>query len=151
MSIWRMEPTVEQVNAMCAKTMVEYLGIEFVEIGDDWVRASMPVDGRTRQPAGLLHGGASVTLAESLGSVAAHLCIDPQQQSCVGLEINANHLRAVRSGKVLGIARPRHVGRATQVWEMEITNEEGRLVCVSRLTLAVVDRGPTDVDRRPTE
>jgi 1,4-dihydroxy-2-naphthoyl-CoA hydrolase len=117
--------------------MVTHLGIEFTEVGPDYLCAKMPVDARTIQPFGLLHGGASVVLAETLGSMAGWMCL-PEGQHCVGLEINANHLRGVTSGHVHGKASPLHLGRSTQVWEIKITNDEGKLVCVSRLTLAVV-------------
>ncbi|MFZ7095049.1 hotdog fold thioesterase [Luteimonas dalianensis] len=116
---------------------MEPLGIVFTEIGHDFLRATMPVDARTHQPYGLLHGGASVLLAETLGSTAGMLCVD-EGRACVGIEINANHLRGVRSGTVTGTARPLHVGRSTQVWEIRIEDAAGHLVCVSRLTLAVV-------------
>jgi len=123
-------------------TMVDNLGIEFLEVGDDYVKARMPVDRRTIQPFGLLHGGASVALAETLGSVAANLCVDREKKMCVGLEVNANHLRPVMSGFVYGVARPVHVGDATQVWEIRILNEQDKLVCISRLTLANLDKQP---------
>ena len=113
------------------------LGIRFTEIGPDFVRGTMPVDARTHQPYGLLHGGASVALAETLGSTAAGLCV-AEGEGVVGIEINANHLRGVREGIVIGTARPLHVGRSTQVWEIRIEDEAGQLVCVSRLTLAVI-------------
>ncbi len=132
--------TVEQVNSMFKNTMLEHLGIELTRIGDDFLEAKMPVDRRTHQPFGLLHGGASVALAESLGSFAAHLTLDDQNKYCVGLEINANHLRSVKSGFVTGTARPLHIGRSTQVWEIKITNEQQELVCVSRITMAVIDK-----------
>ncbi|MBB5878672.1 MULTISPECIES: hotdog fold thioesterase [unclassified Xanthomonas] len=128
------------LNADCRDTLIAHLGIVFTEAGPDWLRATMPVDARTRQPYGLLHGGASVVLAESLGSTAGNLCVEPGR-ICVGLEINANHLRSARSGVVTGTARPLHVGRTTQVWEIHIEDAAGKPVCVSRLTLAVVDRG----------
>ncbi|AJC46630.1 MULTISPECIES: hotdog fold thioesterase [Xanthomonas] len=128
------------LNADCRDTLIAHLGIVFTEAGPDWLRATMPVDARTRQPYGLLHGGASVVLAETLGSTAGNLCVEPGR-ICVGLEINANHLRAARSGTVTGTARPLHVGRTTQVWEIHIEDAAGKPVCVSRLTLAVVDRG----------
>ncbi|MBB5944320.1 hotdog fold thioesterase [Xanthomonas sp. 3307] len=128
------------LNADCRDTLIAHLGIVFTEAGPDWLRATMPVDARTRQPYGLLHGGASVVLAESLGSTAGNLCVE-QGRICVGLEINANHLRSARSGVVTGTARPLHVGRTTQVWEIHIEDAAGKPVCVSRLTLAVVDRG----------
>lgn len=120
--------------------MVAHLGIEFTQIGDDFIEAKMPVDHRTHQPAGLLHGGASVALAETLGSVAATCCIDRTKQQCVGLEINANHIKSVRSGYVIGVAKPIHIGKKTQVWEIKITNEQLELVCVSRITIAVLDK-----------
>jgi uncharacterized protein (TIGR00369 family) len=125
---------------MCRGTMMEHLEIRFTEVGEDFVAATMPVDARTHQPFGLLHGGASAALAETLGSAAANFCCDPTTHYAVGLEINANHLRAVRSGIVTGLGRALHLGRRTQVWEMRITDDAGRLVCVSRLTLAVVER-----------
>ncbi|HEX7770680.1 MAG TPA: hotdog fold thioesterase [Dokdonella sp.] len=118
--------------------MVGHLGIRVTEVGDDWLRGTMPVDARTVQPYGILHGGASVALAETLGSVAGNLCVDTTKEMVVGLEINANHVRAMRSGLVTGTARALHVGRSTQLWEIRIENDDGKLVCVSRLTLAVV-------------
>lgn len=135
--IFRKSATIETLNASSRDTAMEALGIVFTEIGDDYVRATMPVDARTRQPYGLLHGGASVLLAETLGSSAANLCV-ADDAMCVGIEINANHLAAVREGIVTGTARPLHVGRSTQVWEIRIEDGHGRLACVSRLTLAVV-------------
>ncbi|HZV38699.1 MAG TPA: hotdog fold thioesterase [Pseudoxanthomonas sp.] len=131
---------VVEANALRHGTLIEHLGIVVTEAGDDWLRATMPVDARTKQPFGLLHGGASVVLAETLGSMAGGYCVDPATQMVVGLEINANHLRAVREGTVTGTARALHVGRSTQVWEIRIEDEAGRPVCVSRLTLAVVPR-----------
>ena len=129
--------SLEALNALSAGTAMEPLGIEFTELGPDFLRATMPVDRRTRQPYGLLHGGASVLLAETLGSTAGMLC-GAEGERCVGIEINANHLRAVREGVVTGTARPLHVGRQTQVWEIRIEDEAQRLVCVSRLTVAVL-------------
>ena len=126
------------VNAHAADTLVSNLGIVFSEAGEDWLRGTMPVDARTVQPYGILHGGASVALAETLGSVAGNLCVDTTREMVVGLEINANHVRAMRGGMVTGTARALHVGRSTQLWEIRIENDEGKLVCVSRLTLAVV-------------
>jgi 1,4-dihydroxy-2-naphthoyl-CoA hydrolase len=120
--------------------MVETLGIEFVEVGEDSLTARMPVDRRTIQPAGLLHGGASVALAETLGSVAASLVVDPTTTACVGLEINANHIRSVRAGFVTGVARPIHLGSSTQVWDIRISDEHDRLACICRLTMAVLKR-----------
>lgn len=132
--------TLEQLNALSHNTLVEHLGIEITGIGEDFIEAKMPVDHRTHQPYGLLHGGASVALAETLGSVAAHCTLDDRNKYCVGLEINANHLKSVKSGFVIGTARPIHVGQRTQVWETRITNEQKELVCVSRITMAVVDK-----------
>ena len=129
------------VNAHAADTLVSHLGIVITEAGDDWLRGTMPVDARTRQPYGILHGGASVALAETLGSTAAGLCVEPDQ-GVVGIEINANHLRGVREGLVTGTARPLHVGRSTQVWEIRIEDEGGKPVCISRITLAVLPRPP---------
>jgi 1,4-dihydroxy-2-naphthoyl-CoA hydrolase len=129
------------LNAYAKDSLVGHLGIVITEAGDDWLRGTMPVDARTRQPFGLLHGGASVALAETLGSMAGGLCVDSAKEAVVGLEINANHLRAVREGVVTGTARALHIGRSTQVWEIRIENEAGKLVCVSRLTLAVVPVG----------
>jgi len=127
------------LNALSDNTAIQTLGIVFTAFGPDWLRATMPVDARTVQPYGLLHGGASVLLAETLGSSAGNLCAGPGRM-CVGVEINANHLLAVRAGTVTGTARPLHVGNRTQVWEIRIENDAGRLCCVSRLTLAVVPR-----------
>lgn len=121
-------------------TMVTHLGIEFTEVGEDYVCAKMPVDNRTKQPMGLLHGGASVALAETLGSVAATLCVDPKKYACVGLEINANHIRAAKGGYVYGKTTPLHIGRSTHVWQINITNEEDKLVCTSRITMAVIEK-----------
>lgn len=131
-------PDLAAINAHSHGTLVEQLGIVITEAGADWLRGTMPVDARTKQPYGLLHGGASVALAETLGSIAGNLCLDGRTQMVVGLEINANHLRAARDGVVTGTARALHVGRSTQVWEIRIENEAGKPVCVSRLTLAVV-------------
>ena len=138
-TIWQQQPRLEQLKALGSNTLVEHLGIEFLELGEDWIKARMPVDRRTHQPHGILHGGASVALAETLGSVAANLCVDSSRKRCVGLEINANHVRAVRAGYVVGIARPLHLGAATQVWDIRIATEAGKAVCISRLTLAVLD------------
>lgn len=132
--------TLEQLQALSKNTLSEQLGMEFTEIGTDYLCGRMPVDQRTRQPMGLLHGGASVALAETLGSLAAHLSVDIDKQYCVGLDINANHIKSVTSGFVYGKASPVHLGRQTQVWEIRITNEAGQLVCISRLTMAVLDK-----------
>ncbi|MCA3001227.1 MAG: hotdog fold thioesterase [Burkholderiales bacterium] len=141
-SIWFHRPTLEQLNR-AAPTLDRNLGIEYVEVGDDYLKATMPVDHRTRQPMGLLHGGASVALAETLGSAGAFLCVDSNAFSIVGLEINANHVRAVRSGLVTGTAKPIHIGRTTQLWEIGITNEVDKLVCISRITIAVLEKQKT--------
>ncbi len=132
--------TLDFLRNLNPKTIDTQLGIEFTEIGDDFIIARMPVDHRTHQPFGILHGGASVVLAESLGSVASLLSLkDPEKQRAVGLEISANHIRSVKEGWVYGRVTPLHVGRTTHVWDIRITNEAGKLVCVSRLTVAVVD------------
>lgn len=115
------------------------LGIEFTELGEDFIVARMPVDERTRQPLGLLHGGASVALAETLGSVAATLCLD-DSRFCVGLEINANHIRSIRNGFVTGRTQPVHIGKQTHVWEIRITNESNELICISRITMAILEK-----------
>ncbi|MFA6229024.1 MAG: hotdog fold thioesterase [Rhodanobacter sp.] len=138
MSIWKQPTDLARINGWNANTMMETLGIQATAIGDDWLQGTMPVDHRTHQPYGLLHGGASVVLAETLGSTAAMLTLDPTQELAVGLEINANHIRGVRSGTVTGTAKMLHLGRSTQLWEIRIENEEGALVCISRLTMAVV-------------
>jgi 1,4-dihydroxy-2-naphthoyl-CoA hydrolase len=135
--LFQRQTTLAELNAMSRDTAMEPLGIVFTELGVDFLRGTMPVDARTRQPYGLLHGGASVLLAETLGSSAGNLCVDAGSL-CVGIEINANHLAAVRDGSVTGTARPLHIGRSTQVWEIRIEDAGGRLVCISRLTLAVV-------------
>jgi 1,4-dihydroxy-2-naphthoyl-CoA hydrolase len=140
MSLWKQEVSIERLNAWNRNTLVETLGMQITDIGDDYVRGTMPVDARTHQPFGLLHGGASVALAETLGSLAGNLCLDAEKELAVGLDINANHVRAVTSGLVTGTARALHVGRATQVWEIRIEDERQKLVCIARLTLAVVPR-----------
>ena len=141
MSIWKHQPRdLSRINGWNANSMVDHLGITIVEVGEDYLRGTMPVDQRTKQPFGLLHGGASVALAETLGSLAGTMCVDASQEMAVGLDINANHVRAVTGGVVTGTARPLHVGRNTQVWDIRIENEDGKLVCISRLTLAIVPR-----------
>ena len=137
-AIWKQDTDLARLNAWSANTMMETLGIRLTAVGDDWLQATMPVDHRTHQPYGLLHGGASVVLAETLGSTAAMLTLDPMQEAAVGLEINANHIRGVRDGIVVGTARKVHVGRSTQVWEIRIETEAGELVCISRITMAVI-------------
>jgi uncharacterized protein (TIGR00369 family) len=132
---------LDALNAMSAGNLVGHLGIVITEAGDDWLRGTMPVEPRTHQPFGLLHGGASVVLAETLGSLAGGLSVlDPQTQGVVGLEINANHVRGEKAGLVTGTARAVHIGRSTQVWDIRIENARGKPVCVSRLTLAVVPK-----------
>lgn len=133
-------PSLDQLNSTSKETMVRHLGIEFTKIGDDYLEATMPVDHRTKQPMGLLHGGANVALAETLGSLASSLTIDQSKQACVGLEINANHIKAVRDGKVKGVAKPVHIGKTTQIWEIKIYNESDQLCCISRLTMAILDK-----------
>jgi 1,4-dihydroxy-2-naphthoyl-CoA hydrolase len=140
-SIWRSPRTLAELNGAGADNMTRHLGIVFTEIGDDFVRATMPVDARTRQPYGLLHGGASVVLAETLGSTGAVMCVDKAGFLCVGQEINANHVRSARHGQVTGTARPVHLGGRSHVWAIEIVNDEQDLVCVSRLTMAIVKVG----------
>jgi len=130
--------SLETANNHSQSTLVSQLGIEFVAAGDDYVSARMPVDERTKQPAGVLHGGASVALAETLASWGATFVVDREKNHCVGLEINANHVRAVSSGWVTGTARPLHIGRSTQIWEVRIVDDDNRLVCVSRVTMAVL-------------
>ncbi|RIW15091.1 hotdog fold thioesterase [Algoriphagus lacus] len=133
-------PTLEQLNFTREETMVNHLGIEFTGIGVDYLEATMPVDNRTKQPMGLLHGGANVALAETLGSLAASLTIDQTKQACVGLEINANHIKSVRDGKVKGVAKPIHLGKTTQIWEIKIYNEAEQLCCISRITMAILEK-----------
>jgi len=138
MPIWKQQIAIDRINAMFGNTLGETLGLRITEIGDDFVRGTLPVDARTHQPYGLLHGGASVALAETLGSLAGMLTLDPAVEAAVGLDINANHVRGVKSGIVTGTARPLHLGRSTQVWEIRIEDERQKLVCISRLTLAVI-------------
>lgn len=143
-SIWFAKPAVEDLNSQRTDTLSGTLGIEYTQIGKDFVKGTMPVNNVTRQPYGILHGGASVSLAESLGSIGAYLTVDPAKNMVVGLDINANHIKAVREGLVTGTARPLHLGRRTQVWEIIITNDKQQLVCVSRLTIAVLQQSVTD-------
>jgi 1,4-dihydroxy-2-naphthoyl-CoA hydrolase len=140
MGIFRKDITLEDLNKLSVNTMGEQIGIKFTGIGDDFLEATMPVDKRTHQPFGLLHGGASVALAETLGSMAAACCLDLTKQFCVGLDINANHVRGVKEGFVTGITKPVHIGKKTQVWEIRITNQQNELVCISRITMAVLDK-----------
>jgi len=138
MAIWKQPIDLARINGWSRGTMMETLDIRFTEAGDDWIRGTMPVDHRTQQPFGLLHGGASVVLAETLGSSAALLTLDVEKEIAVGLDINANHIRGVRGGLVTGTAKAIHLGRTTQVWEIRIEEEAGKLVCLSRLTMAVI-------------
>jgi uncharacterized protein (TIGR00369 family) len=141
MAIWRESPDLERINAWQKNTIADLLDIRFESITDDSVSASMAVDSRTHQPYGLLHGGASVVLAESLGSMASALIIDTSRFYCVGLEVNANHLRGLRSGRVTAVARPVHLGRTTHVWDIRLHGEDGKPSCISRLTVAIVPLG----------
>ena len=138
-SIWKQPISVEGLTAIHVNTTVAHLGIEFLEVGDDFVRARAPVDSRTLQPAGILHGGISVVLAETLGSCGAH-CAAPVGHQGVGLDINANHIRSVTQGWVTGTARPIHIGRTAHVWQIDLTNDAGQLTCVSRITMAILAR-----------
>jgi len=140
MSIWHQNLTLEALNALGKGSAVEHLGIEITDIGSDYISGTMPVDHRTRQPMGILHGGANALLAESLGSIAANCCVDHTKYTCVGLEINANHLRTVKNGLVTGTARSVHLGKTIQVWDINIENEKGQLSCSSRLTMMVIKR-----------
>ena len=140
MSIWFASPTVDDANQRMAHVMPGFLGIVLTEFGDDYLRGTMPVEPRTHQPIGILHGGASVVLAETLGSVAANYVVDPAKLYCVGQEINANHIRPVRSGLVTGTARAIHLGARSQVWGIELRDAQDKLTCISRLTIAVVDK-----------
>jgi 1,4-dihydroxy-2-naphthoyl-CoA hydrolase len=142
MSIWFRQFTVDEVREFQRDTMGEYLGIEIVGVGPDSLEATMPVDHRTMQPDRILHGGASVALAETLGSVGGSMCVDRERFQIVGQEINANHLRPATGGQVTGRAKPIHLGRRSQVWSIEITDDRKRLICVSRLTIAVIERQP---------
>ena len=138
-SVFRRTRSLEDLNAHSLNTSISHLGIQIIELGDDFVRGTMPVDQRTKQPYGLLHGGSSAMLAETLASVAANMCVEKEGQQAVGLELNCNHVRGVTQGVVTGTARPVHVGRKTQVWDIRIEDERGKLCCVSRLTLAVIE------------
>lgn len=140
MSIWFRQFTIDEVKKFQHDTMGEHIGIEITDIGPDYLEARMPVDGRTMQPDRILHGGASVALAETLGSVGGSMCVDRERFQIVGVEINANHLRPATGGHVIGRANPIHLGRRTQVWNIEIRDDRGRRVCVSRLTIAIIPR-----------
>jgi 1,4-dihydroxy-2-naphthoyl-CoA hydrolase len=140
MAIWFEDYKLENIKSLETGTMMEFLEMETTELGADYVRGRLKMSAKVKQPAGLLHGGASVVLAESLGSIGANLVVDPSKFYCVGLDINANHLRGVREGYVYGEARPLHIGKSTQVWEIKLTDDAGKLVCISRLTMAVIAR-----------
>lgn len=138
--IWFYPIDIKLANERGKNTMAEHLGIEFIDAGEDFLTAKMPVDHRTKQPLGIMHGGASCVLAETVGSTAANFCVDQSQSYCVGLDINTNHIRSMREGFVIGIAKPFHLGKSTQVWSIEIRDENGKLVSVNRLTMAVLKR-----------
>lgn len=140
MAIWFKKFSLEELNRRGDKTMLEFLGIQFTDVGDDYLTATMPVTERTKQPIGILHGGANVVLAETVASTAANAVIDLAHFYCVGLEINANHLRSIKEGLVTATTTPIHLGRTTQVWQINIFNEEGKQTCVSRMTAAVITR-----------
>jgi len=141
LSIWQQQPDLEQLNASRTNTIVELLDIRFEAFDDNSMTASMVIDSRTHQPYGLLHGGASVVLAETVGSMASYHCIDSSRFYCVGLEVNANHLRALRNGRVTAVCRPVHLGRSSHVWDIRLHGDDGKLSCISRLTVAVVPIG----------
>jgi 1,4-dihydroxy-2-naphthoyl-CoA hydrolase len=136
-SLWKKNASLNSLNKSCENTMIEHLGIEFIELGDDYLVASMPVDHRTHQPMQLLHGGASIALAETVGSLAANIAVG-EGYYCVGQEVNGNHMRSATQGKVYAKAVPKHIGRTTHVWVIDITDEAKRLICTSRLTMAVL-------------
>lgn len=138
--MWYKNFTLDQINNRPKNHIGALLGIAFTAFGDDFLEATMPVDERTHQPAGILHGGASVVLAESLGSIASYLCIDPEKHIAVGLEVNANHLRPVKSGLVTGICKAIHIGAKTHIWEIKIYNDKGKMNCISRLTVAILPK-----------
>lgn len=138
--IWFKPVTLEEINQWATHQLMNNLGIELTAVGNDYLQAKMPIDERTLQPMGCLHGGATCVLAETVGSIAAHFCVDPAHQFCVGLEINVNHIKSMKSGWVNAIARPFHLGQSTQVWDIQVRNEKHDLVAVSRLTIAVLDK-----------
>lgn len=140
MTIWFQPMFIDAINERGTNTITEFLGIRFVDIGEDYLKATMPVSNRTIQPLGIIHGGANVVLAETLASVGANCTIDLEKFYCVGLEINANHIRSVKEGLVTGVTRPIHLGRTTQIWSIELFNDQGKLTCISRMTAAVVTR-----------
>ncbi len=140
MAIWFGKVTPEELNLRGKNTMSDFLGIIFTEVGEDSMTATMPASARTRQPIGIIHGGANVVLAETIASTAANAVVDLSKFYCVGLEINANHIRSVKDGLVTGITRPIHLGRSTQIWEIDMFDEEGKRTCISRMTASVITR-----------
>ncbi|MGB4957893.1 MAG: hotdog fold thioesterase [Saprospiraceae bacterium] len=138
--IWKEKPELDVIQQINKNTLAEHLGIEVIEIGDDYIRSRMPVDHRTRQPVGLLHGGASVVLSESIGSIASFLISGDAKTNIVGIEVNANHLKSVSEGHVYGITRPVKLGRTLHIWNTEVTDKQGQLICVSRLTVMIISR-----------
>ena len=140
MSIWFREYNVEEINRRGTQTMADFLGIEFTEIGDDFLIAKMPVTNKVKQPIGIVHGGANVVLAETVASTAANMVVNIDEYYCVGLEINTNHIRSVREGIVWGTSRPFHLGRSTQVWHVELKDEQGRITAISRMTASILKR-----------
>lgn len=138
MRIWLKEPDLDLINQLGHNTLVSLLDIRFCEAGEDYLKATMPVDTRTYQATGILHGGASVVLSETLASTGAHFCIDTHTHYCVGLEINANHVRSVREGEITGMCKPVHLGRTTQIWEVRMSDVKDRLTCISRVTMAIL-------------
>lgn len=141
MTIWFKDTTLDMLNQRGKGTMVEFLDIQFVDFGDDYMTATMPVDNRTKQPIGILHGGANVVLAETVASTAANTVIDIEHFYCVGLEINANHIRSVKEGLITAVASPLHLGRSTQIWQINIFNADQKITCASRMTASVLSRG----------
>ena len=139
-SIWHKPLTLEEMAERFENTLSAHLGIKITEVGDDFLKATMPVTDKVRQPMGLVHGGANVALAETVGSIGANMLVDGDNLACVGQEINANHIRAVREGTITAIAKPDHVGRTTQVWDIRLYDDRGKLSCVSRLTMAVINK-----------
>jgi 1,4-dihydroxy-2-naphthoyl-CoA hydrolase len=148
MAIWKMPLTLEEVNTRSANTAAEHLGMVFSAYTDNSLSATMPIDNRTCQPLGLLHGGISAALAETVASSAANYCVDQQLAYCVGLDINANHIRGVNSGQVTATATPFHLGQSTQVWDVRIVDDRARLVCIARMTMAVITRRPTSAEEK---
>lgn len=140
MSIWHKNISLEELSSRNKNTMSDFLGIEFIEIGDDFITAKMPVDERTKQPIGIMHGGASCVLAETVGSIAANFCVDLSKYYCVGLDINTNHIRSIREGFVYATAKPFHIGRTTHVWGINIVNDQQQMISVNRLTMTVLTR-----------